>query len=277
MLAALIIVFREVLEAALVVGVVLAAARGLYGAARWVGVGILAGVAGSAVVAGFAGAISSALAGYGQETFNAAVLLLAVLMLTWHSSWMAVHGRRLAGDMHAVGTAVRGGRRPPYALSLVVALAVVREGSETVLFLYGLAASDGGFAHALSGGAVGLAGGVAVGSALYLGLLRLPTRYLFRVTNWMIALLAAGMAAQAMSLLAAADLLVLGTQLWDTSALLGQDSVLGKVLHTLIGYVDRPTATQVAAYIATLLLMQLARRAVTSWQGRGSRREAAAE
>lgn len=277
MIAALVIVFREVLEAALVVGIVLAATRGLAGAGRWVAAGVAGGIAGAAVVAQFAGAISSTLDGYGQELFNAGVLLLAVAMLAWHNVWMAAHGRQLAGELRAVGDAVRLGRRPMYAVALVVGLAVMREGSETVLFLYGLAVADGGFVDALTGGAAGLAAGVLAGAALYLGLLRIPARHLFSVTNWMIALLAAGMAAQSMTFLAAAGLVGLGPELWDSSALLSQDGLAGRILHTLVGYMDRPTATQAVAYGATLLAIQLAARTVTGRQRIAQRRTAAAE
>ncbi|WP_311195738.1 FTR1 family iron permease [Aestuariispira ectoiniformans] len=255
MIAALIIVFREVLEAALVVSIVLAATGGVPAAKRWVGLGVLCGIAGSAVVAQFAGVIADSLSGYGQEIFNASVLLLAVFMLAWHNAWMAVHGREIAQEMRAVGNAVREGGRPLYALAVVVGLAVMREGSETVLFLYGLAASDGGFADAVSGGAAGLAIGVAVGAALYLGLLRIPTRHLFSVTSWMITLLAAGMAAQSMTFLSAAGIVDLGSVLWDSSALLSENSIPGKILHTLVGYMDRPTVLQVAVYLGALALI----------------------
>jgi high-affinity iron transporter len=260
MTAALIIVFREVLEAALIVGVVLAAVNGVAGAKRMIAAGIVAGVAGAAIVAYFAGAIASALAGYGQEIFNACVLLLAVVMLGWHNSWMAVHGREMAEEMRDVGNAVRQGNKSLSALAVVVGLAVLREGSEIVLFLYGLATSEGGMAPTLGGGALGLLAGVAVGSGMYLGLLRIPTRYLFSVTSWMITLLAAGMAAQAMTFLSAAGLLNLGPQLWDTSWLLSQNSLVGKALHTLVGYMDRPTVAQIIAYIVTVGLIITASR-----------------
>jgi high-affinity iron transporter len=257
MIAALIIVFREVLEAALIVGIVLAATRGVPGALRWITAGIAAGIGGALLVAQFAGSISGALDGYGQEIFNGIVLLLAVAMLAWHSIWMSSHGRRLASDVRAVSASVRDGAKPLYALALVVGLAVMREGSETVLFMYGLAASADGFGDAITGGALGLAAGIVVGAGLYLGLLRISARYLFGVTNWMITLLAAGLAAQAMSFLAAADLMRLGPELWDTSGILSQTGMVGMVLHTLVGYMDRPTVAHVIAYLVTLLLIQL--------------------
>ncbi len=116
MLAALVIVFREVLEAGLIVGIVLAASRGVPGRSRAVGLGILAGVLGSMVVAGFATQISSAFDGRGQELFTAGVLALAVLMLTWHVAWMADHARELTAHLKEVGRAVTSGNQSIAAL-----------------------------------------------------------------------------------------------------------------------------------------------------------------
>lgn len=81
MLGALIIVFREVLEAGLIIGIVMAATHGVAGRSRMVVFGVAAGVLGALVVAVFAGAISQAFEGSGQEMFNAAVLGVAVVML----------------------------------------------------------------------------------------------------------------------------------------------------------------------------------------------------
>ena len=257
MLGTAIIVFREVLEAALIVGIVMTACKGVAGRDLWVGAGILGGIVGAAVVAEFASSIADAVEGMGQEVFNAAILGLAVAMLGWHLVWMARHGRDLAVQATSLGKAVVAGTRPLYALAVAVGVAVLREGSETVLFVYGIAATGGeGAAAMLAGGALGLAAGVAVGAGLYAGLLRIPTRHLFTVTNWMVLLLAAGMAAQAAGFLVQADLLPpLGTDLWDTSGVLSEQSVLGKLLHTLVGYVSRPAGIQVVFYVATLLVI----------------------
>ena len=266
MLGTAIIVFREVLEAALIVGIVLAASIGALRRGFWVSCGIAAGVVGAGLVALFAAKIAAAASGIGQELLNAMILLLAVGMLGWHNIWMSRHGRELAITARAVGDAVISGSRPLYVLAVVVGLAVLREGSETVLFLYGIAAGGGvGAASLITGGALGLAGGVAVGAALYLGLLRIPTRRLFTVTSWMVLLLAAGMASQAAGFLVQADLLPsLGDAVWDTSAVLTEDSVLGKALHTLIGYVSRPDGVQIVFYLGVLLSIWL----LTSWVGR---------
>src|SRR6201996_272304 len=135
MLGALIIVFREVIEAGLIVGIVLAVTKGLAGGRFAIAMGVLVGVVGASLVAAFAGAIGEALAGVGQEVFNASILLIAVAMLTWHNVWMASHGRELATEVKEVGAQVRAGRRSIAALGVVVAVAVMREGSEIVLFM----------------------------------------------------------------------------------------------------------------------------------------------
>ena len=257
MLATAIIVFREVLEASLVVGIVLAATRGVPRRGVWVNSGIAAGVLGAALVASCAGAIAAAVNGIGQELFNAAILFTAVVMLGWHNIWMNRHGRELASEAASLGKAVVGGSRPLYALALVVGIAVLREGSETVLFLYGVAVA-GGLAglSLLTGGALGVIGGVAIGSLMYFGLVAIPIKRLFTVTNGLILLLAAGMASQAAAFLMQADLLPsLGNKWWDTSSIIGDRSAVGTLLHVLIGYSAQPAGIQVVFYIATILII----------------------
>jgi high-affinity iron transporter len=255
MLAIALIVFREVLEAALVVGIVMAASRGLPGRGKWVLGGILVGLFGASVVAGFTSEIAAAVEGVGQELFNAAVLFGAVLMLAWHNVWMSRHAREHVVEATNVGREVLAGRQPLYALAVVVGLAVLREGSEVVLFVYGIVAAQGGGAMSLlAGGAIGVVAGVATGAAIYGGLLTIPMRHLFAVTSWMILLLAAGMASQGAAFLLQADLLPpLGGTLWDTSFLLSEQSILGQALHALVGYVARPSGIQLLFYLGTLL------------------------
>ncbi len=260
MLASAIIVFREVLEAALVVGIVLAATKGVGGRGGWVGLGLVAGALGAGLVAAFAARISQAAAGMGQEVFNAAVLFAAASMLGWHNVWMGRHGREMAADIGAVGQAVQTGQRPLYALAVVVGLAVLREGSEVVLFLYGIAAAaqQGESAAILAGGMVGLGAGALAGFAIYSGLARIPTRRLFAVTTWLILLLAAGMAAQGAGFLLQAGLLPsVGGALWDSSDLLSETSIIGRILHTLVGYIAQPDGMQLIFYGATLAVISL--------------------
>jgi high-affinity iron transporter len=254
MLGALIIVFREVFEAGLIVGIVLAVTRGIAGRDRWIGLGIVGGVVGACIVAAFAGGLSELFEGAGQELFNATILGIAVIMLTWHNVWMGRHGGELAAEARAVGQSVAAGSKSLLALAVVVGVAVMREGSEVALFLYGIAAAGGGSGASIAiGGVIGLVLGALVCLLTYFGLLRIPAKPLFRVTTVLIALLAAGMAAQATAFLAQANwVTTLGGVVWDTSWLVSDTSMVGKALHTLIGYTDQPTGMQLVVYVATL-------------------------
>ena len=256
MLAALIIVFREVFEAGLIIGIVLAVTRSVPHRNLWIGGGVLGGVAGACLVAAFAGALSNLFAGMGQELFNAAILGIAVVMLTWHNVWMARHGREMASEVRAIGQAVAEGSKSLFALAVVVGVAVLREGSEVALFLYGIVTSDGGSALSLAlGGVVGLVLGALVCLLTYAGLISIPVRSLFAVTTVLITLLAAGMAAQAAAFLEKANwLTAMSNVVWDTSWLLDESSIPGKALHTLVGYTDQPTAMQLVVYVAVLVI-----------------------
>jgi len=256
MLATLLIVFREVIEAGLIVGIVLAASKGVARRSLWVTYGVSGGVLGACLVAAFAGELESLFQGSGQELFNAAVLLLAVAMLTWHNVWMAGHGRQMAREMRAVGTQVATGERTLTALAVVVGVAVLREGSEVVLFLYGNSLQGGVTAASmLTGGVLGLLAGAAVSALIYFGLLAIPPGRLFDATAGLITLLAAGMAAQAVAFLERANWLTpLDSVVWDSGWLLSESSIAGRTMHTLIGYTDQPTEMQLVVYAAVLLV-----------------------
>jgi high-affinity iron transporter len=264
MFVSLIIVFREAMEAGLIVGIVLAATQGVPGRGRWIAGGIAAGTAGASLVAAFAAALSDAFAGAGQEIFTAAILCFAVVMLSWHILWMSHHARTMAAELREVGKSVRLGQRSLFALAAVVAVAVMREGAEVVLFLYGIVVASHTSAVSLAtGGVAGLGAACLVSWLLYRGLVVIPLHRLFTVTNGLIALLAAGMAGQAAAVLHGADLLPgWGEQLWDTSFILADDSFTGRSLHALIGYSARPSGIQLAAYLATLLTLAIAARAI---------------
>lgn len=255
MLGTIVIVFREVLEASLVITILLAATRGLLGRSQWIGGGAAIGILGALVVAFFAGNIAEAFAGIGQELFNAGVLFIAVLMLAWHNIWMSSHAREMVANLKQVGSNVTSGKLPFYILSIVAGVAVLREGSEVVLFLYGMAVSGSDSAQMTLGGILGLAGGVATGTLLYFGLLGIPTSLLFRVTGWLILLLAAGMAATAAGFLSQAGILPSYQPLWNTSEFLSEHSLVGQILHVLIGYQASPTVIQLGFYLATLVLI----------------------
>lgn len=255
MFAASLIVFREALEAALIIGILAAATNGIPNRNRWLWAGLATGVAGSLMVAGATDVIAGLASGFGQELFNAGILAIAVLMLAWHSIWMSVHGKELAAQARHIGKGIRDGSSECSMLFVIIAISVLREGSETALFLYGISTAEGqGLTITLTGGALGLVAGATVGWTLYAGLLRIPLRWFFSATSALVLLLAAGMASQSARFLVQADVIPsLGSPLWDTSALLPAESALGTLLHGLVGYDARPAGMQIVFYVAALV------------------------
>jgi high-affinity iron transporter len=264
MLVSLILVFREAMEAGLIVGIVLAASVGVLGRGNWIAGGIAVGVAGACLLAVFAGALSNVFEGAGQEAFTATILLFAVAMLTWHVVWMSHHGRQMAAGFRQIGKEVQLGQRSLAALAAVVAVATMREGAELVLFLYGVVvASHTGMLSLVAGGVAGLLLAAVLSWTLYRGLLAIPVHRLFEVTNGLIALLAAGMAGQAAAVLHAADILPgWGETMWDTGFILEDNNMVGKAMHALIGYSARPSGIQLAAWVGTLATLALLSRTI---------------
>lgn len=259
MLGTAIIIFREVLEAALIVGLVLAATRGVGGRLPWIMTGIVGGVLGAILLALVADSITPLADGMGQELLNATILFFAVIMLTWHLLWMRKHAAQITRKVKNVGQAVNSGDKEPVILALIIGLAILREGSEAVIFLYGLAAAGSNSSELLLGGGLGILVGVVAGSILYLGIARIPVGKLFQVSGWLILLLTAGLASQAVSYLVQADLLpAFGYAVWDSSFLIPEQSIAGHVLHILVGYVDHPMGIQLLTYALTIGLLSAA-------------------
>lgn len=257
-----IVVFRETLEAALIVGIVAAATRPIPRSSLWIGLGVLAGVAGAIGMAAAAEQIGAWANGMGHELFNATVLAIAVGMLSWHNVWMARHGRELADQARKMGASVTKGELALSAISVVIAVTVLREGAETVLFLYGIFAGSGVSQGTMFEGAIiGLLGGVGTGALLYRGLTKIPVRHFFTVTSWLLLLVVAGMASQLAQLLIQADVLSPMVQpLWDTSRWISADSSAGTLLHAMVGYDPEPSATQVVFASVALVVVFLASR-----------------
>lgn len=262
MLSSFIIVFREVLEAVLIIGIVSAVASGLPRLKSLLTTGIGLGVLAALLVALGADSLASAAQGYGEEIFNAIALLLAVVLLTWHLVWMQRHGRELMLRMRHLGQAVVDGGSSHWTLVLLISVAVLREGAEIVLFLQGVAVSMQDQAdigkQMFVGGLLGIGSGGLLGWLLFKGLLRIPLKYFFSLTSWFILLITAGLSAQAAKYLQQAHLLPnLGVGLWDSSNILSEQSLLGQVLHTMVGYVARPDGIQVLFYLVTLFCIAI--------------------
>ena len=247
------IVFREVFEISLIVSILMVATKGLVKRTQWVGIGILLGIAGAILIAFFADAISQAAQGMGQEMLNATILLIAATLIGWTTIWMTRNGRHLAQEFKQIGQEVIQGHKPVYTLAVVVALSVLREGTEIVMFTYSAFVTGGKMYQLLGGGLLGACAGTAVGVVLYYGLMKVPTKQIFQVTSWMLIFLVAGMVAQAFGYLTMAGKVpeIIPT-IWDTSKIVAENSFLGKIMHVLAGYTDRPSGVQILVYLLTI-------------------------
>jgi len=278
MTSALIIVFREMLEMALVLGVLFADTRGMRLSRQWIGAGIGAGIAGAVLFALFMEEIESSADGDGEFIFNAVILGIASVLIAWTVVWMSSHGREMAEKMRRVGQSVVDGDAPRTALAVVAAAAVLREGGEAVFFLFGAAQTvqqDG--ASVLMGAGLGIFLGVLTGYVIYRGLVRIPLHHLFGVIGWVLIVLAAGMASQAVENLVMIDMLpALVDPLWNTSAWLPESGMVGEVLHVMTGYSDQPSGMQMLVFVTTLTLIALLNHRIRSSSARSAVQESPA-
>jgi high-affinity iron transporter len=239
------VVWRESLEAFLIIGILSAwlkvnddsgqGRRALAG-------GLIAGV-GLAMLLGWALlVVQDELTGQTLDLFQTATLLVAAGLITQMVLWMRKHGRHIKARLHAdLATATE--RAGFWGVAVVAALAVAREGAETVIFLYGLA--QGGDMTALASGAfAGFASAILTAWLAAQGLARLNMGLLLRLSAILLLILASSLLVAAVDRLIGADWLpALLDPVWDTSALIDDVSTGGKLLADFTGYRARPALT----------------------------------
>lgn len=259
MLQIIIVVFREILEISLIVGILTAVTKNIPGRTKWIASGLLIGLTGSAALAFFTDKISETFDGLGQEIFNGIILATAAIMISWTVIWMQKHAKSISGELKHLSKSIKDGKAPLYSLLFVVLFSTLREGAEVVLFAYSSYISGVAIDQIFLGLFIGLSLGISFGFALYFGMLKIFGKYFFMVTTWILIFLASGIMAQAFGFWINADLLpALGNPLWDTSEILSQTSIFGKFLHIFLGYIDRPAGLQLIAYLVNLSVLATA-------------------
>jgi high-affinity iron transporter len=256
------IVFRETVEAALFVGIVAASTRGVIHRTRWLSFGVAAGAMGSVLMASAMDRISSWADGIGQDIVTLCILSIALCMLAWHCILVSPNSNQMVQDAKQIGTSTSQGDKTLWALAVAVALSVLREGAETVLFVSGLiTGSSESQGTIILSVAIGLTMGAFTGWLIYEGLGKVKPQRLFAVTNILILMLAGSLASQLAKTASQADWISLfGEQAWDISVLLPNDSAIGMVLHGVIGFDASPTQLQVLFYLSTTSLIWIAAR-----------------
>jgi high-affinity iron transporter len=277
----LFIVWRESVEALLVVGILYAWLKNGDADARrgipylWAGVaaGLLAAVTLGAMLIGF----TEELSGDAQDYFTTGMVLVACVLIVQMVLWMKQHGRSMKRDMEA---SLQKSKQEAnwWGVTLLVALAIAREGSETVIFLYGLGFGQSGHVDPMQylAVAIGLALAFLTFYLLQLGGKIFSWRLFFRVTEIMLLFLAAGLFETGVDKLIDKEILpVVMNQVWDTSWLLDDSSTFGSLVASLTGYRAHPAGMNLIAYaVYWAVIFLLLRRSKNRMAQKSARRAA---
>ncbi len=245
LLTSVIIVLREVLEAALIISVLLALSRIAGIRLTWIRWALGTGTLAAIIYAGSTAVVSDWFDGVGQEVINALLQVAIYVCLVILAMYFSVDHRAEEGKY----------LRLRLLMVIGVSLAIMREGSEVFIYLSGSISDLSQFTSVLTGGLVGAGIGISAGVLAYYLLLNLRRDILPYLSTVLLAFVAAGMAGQAALLLIQADWLPSQQALWDSSQWLPEDSVPGQLLYALIGYEASPTPVQATAYFGGLLLL----------------------
>jgi high-affinity iron transporter len=257
MLQSLITVFREVFEISILLSIFLFYTKDLAKRKRYIIAGFSIGLIGSVLIALFAAQITNLLDGSGQEIMNIIILSISILMISWTIIWMGQNSKEIVNKIKHTSIKVTSGEQPKIILASFIAVTILREGAEIIMFISGIYASGTDSFNIILGSLIGLALGSFVGVAVYLGFFKIPTHIVFRVTSFLLILLASGLSAKLATMLSQADLVEsFNQQIWDSSWLIDSDSLAGVVIANFFGYYSAtPSYLEIIFYLTTLLTL----------------------
>lgn len=250
MIGSLLITMREGLEAALIIGIILAYLarsnnRRGFGQV-WLGAGLAVLV--SLVVGALIYVLAGDLSGRAEQVFEGIAMFVAVAVLTWMVFWMKARGKDIKGRLQSqVQSALGAGSS--FALAGLAFIVVVREGIETALFLFAATrVAESGLA-VFSGGLIGLVAAGLIGYVVYRGSGRLNLKAFFNVTGLVLIVFASGLLAHGIHEFNEAGLIPpVIEHVWDLNGILPERSTFGRFLTALTGYNANPSLVEVAAY-----------------------------
>lgn len=295
-----VITLREGVEAALVVGIVLAYLKKANQPQlqAWVWNGVIGGLAASALVGvvfaaifQVVGTVNSAYAPVFKPLLEGVFSVVAIAMLSWMLLWMTQQSSLLKAQVEgAVNTSLASGLGAGWGVFALIFFAVLREGFETVIFI---AAKFQQGTMPIVGAIAGLVCAVTIGVLLFQLGVKINLRLFFQVMGVFLLLIVAGLV---VSSLAHFDLAfsrfasinpnasvcfgnptaigsscILGSRLWDTSGVLPERQFPGIILHTLLGYEDQVYLVEAVGYIVFLLAIGTTYlQSLTGWQTKPS-------
>ena len=244
LLTSVVIIIREVLEAALLISILLSMCRQLGISQQWFKWGLLAGLLGSVVYGHQMGQISSAMDGVGQELSDASIQVLIYLFLLYSCQKLVFHFHHRQ-ELHVTLFV---------AMAAAIALAVIREGSEIYIYLSAFQGNEESRLGLYSGSVIGLGIGFSFCALFYYWLLSFSPRRALFFGSILLTLVAGGMILQGGKMLIQADYLPDG-QAWDSSGFLPEDGLPGQLLYAMVGYEASPAPAQVALYVLSISIM----------------------
>ena len=247
------VVFREIFEIMLITGIIIGATNNMKNKKKAISLGFIAGIIGSIIFAMLTDKITDFAGGLGQEITSAIILFIAAFFISWTLLWMQAHAKELKTNFNNISQEINKGEKTYFILSLIIALTILREGAEIILFTYGMIASGEAIHNIIIGSIIGCVAGLLIGLLMYFSLVRIPLRYFFKVTTILLTFLVAGMFSHALGYLTSAGYLnELSNVVWNSSHIISNDSVIGLFLETLFGYNANPNLAQLSGYCFVL-------------------------
>ncbi len=262
MVDAVLLVLREVLEAALIMSLLLALSHKLHLRFRWSLSALLLGFIGSWLLAQYTYEITDAMDGTGQELLNAVLYFAVVLSVVFLGLLILPLAFTPALEIHmnASNLLTSGGHhRLIYGIFIIiVSFSVAREGSEIWIYLSGFANQTDALSSVYIGAAIGTGIGMSLGAITYYAFAFMRKKYFLPIFLVVITLLAGGLSMQIAKQFMQMGLLNSTAPLWDSSFLVNEHSWLGELLYALLGYDARPAPIQGMFYLLTVAPILLA-------------------
>ena len=249
-----IIIFRECLEIALLLGIILASTRHIKNSRLYVITGAMIGVVLASIFAFFIRIVTATYGTYGDELFDSSVILVTAIIISWTVVWMQGYTQKIKNNLGKLSEKITTGTASKMLLIAIVATAILREGAEIILLVYGVSSAGLSASEYIIGLAIGGISGFAVGVIIYSGLIKLAGKYIFRISTILLILIAAGLASEAAGILTSVGVIeVYRDTLWDTSWLVDNNSMVGKLLRITIGYDSKPNGMQLIFYVSSIM------------------------
>ena len=254
------VVFRESLEIAMLLGIILAITKRIEKSRLYIITGIMAGTTLVAFFSFFTRSVSLSLGGMGDEVFTSCIMFLTTGLISWTIIWMQSYGEMIKQNPGTLSDKINGSNVIYIMLILVVTSFVLEEGVAMVILIYSISLVETINSNSyILGVIIGMVSGVILGITIYLGLIKLSNQqYILRISSILLMLIAAGFAAEAAGIMASAGIVTILTErVWDSSWIITDRSVLGTLLHRTTGYIARPNELQIICYVCTIVIINI--------------------